>query len=303
MALTVKPQNLDVNVHPTKNEVHILNEDDIIKEIQKIIETRLLQCNNSRSFDVQQTLTDHTVNSPSASQTGPAIQPTPQQRIRTDSRAQPLTAFFQEQKNEQPTRIIDTMRTANQGMQDHSPVRSRMDNSVPLASHVPAPATFTDDIEDVMDDEAPATHTTLTKRSRAALSDSTNSVPVDGSDDAVEFQTQQKQSRQRTVKPVLLTSVSNLIAEVEKIAHKGLSELFHNFTFVGCANCNFALIQHRTKLYLTRVSTLRLVRTSTQLNRLILLTMSVKNCSIKKFCASLVPFQSFASLHQRLSGS
>ena len=34
---------------------------------------------------------------------------------------------------------------------------------------------------------------------------------------------------------------------------KGLAELFRNYTFVGCADPNFALVQHKTKLYLVNV--------------------------------------------------
>jgi len=37
----------------------------------------------------------------------------------------------------------------------------------------------------------------------------------------------------------------------------GLSSLFNNHTFVGCADANHCLIQHQTKLYLVNVCTIR----------------------------------------------
>ena len=53
MSLEIAPQNVDVNVHPTKHEVHFLHEESIIENIQKTVETKLLGCNSSRTFYTQ----------------------------------------------------------------------------------------------------------------------------------------------------------------------------------------------------------------------------------------------------------
>jgi len=50
-----------------------------------------------------------------------------------------------------------------------------------------------------------------------------------------------------------LTSVQSLIREVEEIGHAGLTETFKEHTFVGCVDSRFALLQHKTKLYLCDV--------------------------------------------------
>ncbi|KAF5284186.1 hypothetical protein FQR65_LT00186 [Abscondita terminalis] len=50
LSLEIHPQNIDVNVHPTKHEVHFLNEDQIIEKLTSAIETKLLGSNNSRKF-------------------------------------------------------------------------------------------------------------------------------------------------------------------------------------------------------------------------------------------------------------
>lgn len=52
-SLEIAPQNVDVNVHPTKHEVHFLHEDSVIESVQKHIESKLLGSNASRTYFTQ----------------------------------------------------------------------------------------------------------------------------------------------------------------------------------------------------------------------------------------------------------
>lgn len=52
-SLEISPQNVDVNVHPTKHEVHFLHEDSILERLQQHIESRLLGSNASRTYFTQ----------------------------------------------------------------------------------------------------------------------------------------------------------------------------------------------------------------------------------------------------------
>jgi DNA mismatch repair protein MLH1 len=54
--LKVDAESVDVNVHPTKEEVHILNEAAVIAALQKAVDQRLAAQNASRTFTTTQTL-------------------------------------------------------------------------------------------------------------------------------------------------------------------------------------------------------------------------------------------------------
>lgn len=52
-SLEIDPRSVDVNVHPTKREVHFLNEDTIVEKISDTIQQALAAKNHSRAFEYQ----------------------------------------------------------------------------------------------------------------------------------------------------------------------------------------------------------------------------------------------------------
>ena len=53
LSLEIDPARVDVNIHPTKREVHFLNEDEIIELVSNEIREKLAKVDTSRTFLAQ----------------------------------------------------------------------------------------------------------------------------------------------------------------------------------------------------------------------------------------------------------
>ena len=99
ISLQMAPNNLDVNVHPTKHQVHFLNEEEIIECVSKCIESRLLSCDTSRTFYTQKLFSVTTNSAQKNSTSEDAVPKAPAKvydhhLVRMDSKLQKLDAFL-----------------------------------------------------------------------------------------------------------------------------------------------------------------------------------------------------------------
>ncbi|XP_064486491.1 DNA mismatch repair protein Mlh1-like [Ornithodoros turicata] len=94
-SLEIHPNNIDVNVHPTKQEVHFLHEDLILDAIQKAVDATLLSCNTSRTYLTQSRLPQLSVGKSAEQVTRKSDGGRVSERhlVRTDSQAQKLDGF------------------------------------------------------------------------------------------------------------------------------------------------------------------------------------------------------------------
>lgn len=234
LSLEIAPQNVDVNVHPTKHEVHFLHEDSVIESVQKHVESKLLGSNSSRTYFTQTLLPGLSVSGgaeakSSSSATEPGERVYAHQMVRTDCRVQKLDAFLQ--PKEKPPPDPEPARPAG-------PETEEMDDADLLES-----------LGDQQGEELPKDdeegESAQRKRPRKELDQQSESKGKDV--------TAAEAPKRRVIK---LTSIKELRAEVSENTHKGLLEMLQNHSFVGCVNPQWALIQHHTKLYLLNTTTL-----------------------------------------------
>nr|XP_055026801.1 DNA mismatch repair protein Mlh1 [Misgurnus anguillicaudatus] len=232
LSLEIAPQNIDVNVHPTKHEVHFLHEDCIIESVQKHIESKLLGSNSSRTYFTQTLLpglsASTSVAKASSSSADSQERVYAHQMVRTDSKAQKLDAFLQpsvsstaaqsrlEKTSSPPTTTEDVKEPDDTELLDAVEVLEPSVNDIPQT-----------------DGQCPAEDAPPRKRPHV--------------DKKKEDLTAAALPRRRIIN---LTSVKELREDIEQQTHKGLQELLQNHSFVGSVNPQWTLVQHQTKLYL-----------------------------------------------------
>ncbi|EFW98903.1 DNA mismatch repair protein [Grosmannia clavigera kw1407] len=95
LSLDIDPQRVDVNVHPTKREVHFLNEDEITRAVCDHIASKLADVDTSRTFATQTLLpTRLPAPSPALAVKKTPARPYENNLVRTDSNLRKITSMF-----------------------------------------------------------------------------------------------------------------------------------------------------------------------------------------------------------------
>ncbi|XP_048204617.1 DNA mismatch repair protein Mlh1 isoform X2 [Perognathus longimembris pacificus] len=263
LSLEISPQNVDVNVHPTKHEVHFLHEESILERVQQHIESKLLGSNSSRMYFTQTLLPGlagpsgevakctAAVTALSTSGSGDKVHA--YQMVRTDSREQKLDAFLQPVSKvpSQPLATVSGDRT------DVCKGEARQQDQEML--ELPSPAEVAAKNQSL---EGPAVEGASSDTAQKTVPPSSPGNPrkrhredsdVEMTDDSQKDMTAACTPRRRIIN---LTSVLSLQEEISERGHERLREMLCNHSFVGCVNPQWALAQHQTKLYLLNTTKL-----------------------------------------------
>uniref|UniRef100_F6XAN3 MutL homolog 1 n=1 Tax=Callithrix jacchus TaxID=9483 RepID=F6XAN3_CALJA len=264
LSLEISPQNVDVNVHPTKHEVHFLHEESILERVQQHIESKLLGSNSSRMYFTQTLLpglagpsgemVKSTTSLTSSSTSGSGDKLYAHQMVRTDSREQKLDAFLQplsKPLSSQPQAIVPEDKT------DISSGGARQQDEEML--ELPAPAEMAAKNQSLEGDTTKATSEMSEKRGPTSRPGNPRKRHREDSDvDMVEDDSRKDMTAACTPRRriINLTSVLSLQEEINERGHEILREMLHDHSFVGCVNPQWALAQHQTKLYLLNTTKL-----------------------------------------------
>ncbi|KAG7391036.1 DNA mismatch repair protein [Phytophthora pseudosyringae] len=283
LSMDLPPRNIDVNVHPTKREVHFLHEEDIVDSISQAIETRLKGSNESRRFSVQPITAMLGVSSAS---NGDA---SAKQRRRE-------SVLEEEEKKEEEKSSDEEMDKRDSESEDEA---DRSADSIEIdlsqkptppskkyqAALAPQRLVRTDHRSNTIDKYCflESQRTQLSQLSQLSQSSSQGAEDQDTSPDRVskrddsvgsdssamtsndprkrklsEIQSSQegeddrRGSLEATQSPRMLSSVQNLVTVMRHKKNKALARLFREHSFVGVVDKQFSLLQYRTKLYIAR---------------------------------------------------
>ncbi|XP_044070251.1 DNA mismatch repair protein Mlh1 [Siniperca chuatsi] len=244
LSLEIAPQNVDVNVHPTKHEVHFLHEDSVIESVQKHVESKLLGSNSSRTYFTQTLLPGLSVSGGGEVKSTSAAAESSErvyahQMVRTDCRTQKLDAFLQPKEKSPP---------------DPEPAG-------PSGSKAVTKTAQPDSVEMDETDDADMMEALAEQEAEVPKGHEDNANGVQRKRPRKEQQQQEEEEDLRAAatperRVIKLNSIKELRGEITENTHKGLQEMLQNHSFVGCVNPQWTLIQHHTKLYLLNTTKL-----------------------------------------------
>ncbi|XP_035172234.1 DNA mismatch repair protein Mlh1 isoform X2 [Oxyura jamaicensis] len=263
LSLEIAPKNIDVNVHPTKHEVHFLHEDSILERVQQHVESKLLGSNSSRMYFTQTLLPGAECSSsevvksaanPSTATKGSSDKICAHQMVRTDSREQKLDAFLQPVNNPLSTGPADVTVGVN-------------------AAPLEGPARLQDaEMEDVSDLEISDILEAAEIQQDVAMPEQLSksrhlspekALPRKRPREVTDIEMEKDVSRKEMTaactpkrRIINLTSVLTLQEEISSRVHESLQEMLRDHSFVGCVSPQWALVQYQTKLYLLNTTKL-----------------------------------------------
>ncbi|KAE8270188.1 hypothetical protein A4X09_0g2166 [Tilletia walkeri] len=288
ISLEIEPSRIDVNVHPTKREVHFLDEEEIVESVCTHAEACLAGANTSRTFKLTQALLpgasepaskkQRTQDESAESRPGPTAQsalPTssqrgyPQHLVRVDAKTRTLDSMFgftasQSQSQSQSDRSVAGPSSSRTSMPSSDPIvidEEEEEEDSEIEEHgeeeremLDSPrrrGTLPDALDAEQIDKPGERSSSPTVRSSPA-GQRRRRPPLAPPPPTAPASQSQRVSKRLRDSECTLTSIRELRAEILAKKHSGMTELFQGHTFVGVAALEHGttLVQHGTRLYM-----------------------------------------------------
>ncbi|CDU25734.1 related to MLH1-DNA mismatch repair protein [Sporisorium scitamineum] len=275
LSISINPANVDVNVHPTKKEVHFLHEDEIVEHICRAAENRLSGANSSRTFAFSQAVLP--ILAPDAGVTSSSSAGDPRRDEQTSRPS--LRETRSSSSNSRAASGSSRPAHANRASESSGPVSSSkgypqhlvrvdaktrtLDSMFGSNSRINGKKRALDaeghessSTPDALMAETPAEDESESTSHRRATMHSSDSF-ADSNGAGSSLASMVKRSRQALSVRISdsdcsLTSVRRLRSQITKSQHRNLTDVVQNHTFVGVVDLDkgLSLIQHETRLLL-----------------------------------------------------
>ncbi|ETS61698.1 hypothetical protein PaG_04197 [Moesziomyces aphidis] len=263
LSLSINPANVDVNVHPTKKEVHFLNEDEIVEHVCRAAQDKLAGANSSRTFAFSQAVLP-VLAADVAARSAPAPAPASAPAQTDEGDAHPTIDAAREATRSRDGEITTTSSSA-------SAARRTTGGPISSSKGYPQHLVRVDAKTRTLDSMFSASTPAVGKKrllDSDALQGLGSDLPTEASDEQANAAASNadrsshsapaiKRARQGLGVRIAdsdcsLTSVRQLRAHVGKAQHRNLTEVVQNHTFVGVVDLHkgISLIQHETRLLL-----------------------------------------------------
>jgi len=226
LAVTLPPEDVDVNISPTKSEVAFLQEDSIVSTILQVIKEKLTDANNSRRFYNQQTIDNMGMTQTSTNGDDKVDEENDDEE---EDQETPKVSL---------KRKVSTMSSSSSSLGSTSkktPVRR------------PEHLVRTDHRAGGLD-----TFLSSAKKRKTLQETETREVPL-FEEEPVRILPSEKFSGELSVEGMSLASKSQLIAEFEAQKNENMTAMMKMLVFVGFVDENLCLVQVNIGLYVLNI--------------------------------------------------